>query len=94
VWDYIDERLFDKPNTSDCTQFADLTTIPAPGELRSRIKADTEAWFVLWTVYDCLVFVAAIIAGIIVFQVSASEVVELAGLTYLQKTPEQMYADA
>lgn len=24
VWDYIDERVFDKPNTSDCTEFAGM----------------------------------------------------------------------
>jgi len=27
-------------------------------------------FFVLWTLYDCLVFVAAVFAGIIVFHVS------------------------
>lgn len=28
VWDYVDERLFDKRNTSDCAQFSELLGWP------------------------------------------------------------------
>jgi hypothetical protein len=28
VWDYIDEKLFDKRNTSDCAQFSELLGYP------------------------------------------------------------------
>lgn len=31
VWDYIDERLFDKRNTSDCAQFSELLGWPTAG---------------------------------------------------------------
>ena len=31
VWDYIDERLFDKRNTSDCSQFSELLGWPTSG---------------------------------------------------------------
>nr|XP_019045398.1 hypothetical protein I302_05787 [Kwoniella bestiolae CBS 10118]OCF24328.1 hypothetical protein I302_05787 [Kwoniella bestiolae CBS 10118] len=56
VWDYIDERLFDKRNTSDCAQFSELLGWP------------TSSWFIFWFVYDSLVFTAAIFAGICVFR--------------------------
>ena len=32
VWDYIDERLFDKRNTSDCAQFSELLGWPTAGK--------------------------------------------------------------
>ena len=32
VWDYTDERLFDKRNTSDCAQFSELLGWPTSGE--------------------------------------------------------------
>lgn len=32
VWDYVDERLFDKRNTSDCAQFSELLGWPVSGE--------------------------------------------------------------
>jgi hypothetical protein len=32
VWDYIDEKLFDKRNTSDCAQFSELLGWPTAGE--------------------------------------------------------------
>jgi hypothetical protein len=32
VWDYIDERLFDKRNTSDCAQFSELLGWPSSGQ--------------------------------------------------------------
>jgi len=70
VWDYIDDRLFDKRNTSDCAQFSELLGWPTSGEY---IGADTilmTAWFLFWLTYDGLVFAAAILAGIIVFRVS------------------------
>ncbi|ODN73935.1 hypothetical protein L202_07441 [Cryptococcus amylolentus CBS 6039] len=56
VWDYIDERLFDKRNTSDCAQFSELLGWP------------TSSWAILWFIYDVLVFTSAIFAGIIVFR--------------------------
>ena len=31
VWDYLDERLFDKRNTSDCAQFSELLGWPISG---------------------------------------------------------------
>jgi len=36
VWDYIDERVFDKPNTSDCTQFAEISGYPSSGKARPQ----------------------------------------------------------
>ncbi|TYJ58296.1 hypothetical protein B9479_000839 [Cryptococcus floricola] len=56
VWDYIDEKLFDKRNTSDCAQFSELLGWP------------TSSWAILWFIYDVLVFTSAIFAGIIVFR--------------------------
>ncbi|WRT67990.1 uncharacterized protein IL334_004965 [Kwoniella shivajii] len=56
VWDYVDERLFDKRNTSDCAQFSELLGWP------------TSSWFIFWFVYDSLVFTSAIFAGICVFR--------------------------
>lgn len=32
VWDYIDEKLFDKRNTSDCAQFSELLGYPTASE--------------------------------------------------------------
>lgn len=32
VWDYIDEKLFDKRNTSDCAQFSELLGWPTASE--------------------------------------------------------------
>lgn len=32
VWDYIDEKLFDKRNTSDCAQFSELLGFPISSE--------------------------------------------------------------
>ena len=32
VWDYIDEKLFDKRNTSDCAQFSELLGFPTACE--------------------------------------------------------------
>jgi hypothetical protein len=32
VWDYIDEKLFDKRNTSDCAQFSELLGWPTAGK--------------------------------------------------------------
>ena len=32
VWDYIDEKLFDKRNTSDCAQFSELLGYPSSSE--------------------------------------------------------------
>jgi len=61
VWDYTDERFFDKLNCSDCTQFQELLGWPA------------SAWFVAWTTYSILVFVSAIFAGIMVFQKSTED---------------------
>jgi hypothetical protein len=66
VWDYTDERFFSKLNSSDCTQFSFLLGWPA------------SIWFVMWTTFSVGVFIAAIFAGIMVFQ----------------KTPEDMYGDA
>jgi hypothetical protein len=31
VWDYIDDRLFDKRNSSDCAQFSELLGWPTSG---------------------------------------------------------------
>ncbi|WVQ85004.1 hypothetical protein IAT38_007168 [Cryptococcus sp. DSM 104549] len=56
VWDYVDERLFDKRNTSDCAQFSELLGWP------------TSSWAIFWFVYDALVFTSAIFAGICVFR--------------------------
>jgi hypothetical protein len=36
VWDYIDERLFDKRNTSDCAQFSELLGWPTASEQDER----------------------------------------------------------
>jgi hypothetical protein len=36
VWDYADEKLFDKRNTSDCAQFSELLGWPTSGEWRSK----------------------------------------------------------
>jgi len=36
VWDYIDEKLFDKRNTSDCAQFSELLGYPTAGELNLK----------------------------------------------------------
>lgn len=60
VWDYTDER-FGKLNSSDCSQFTNLLGWP------------TSAWFLFWTIYSCLVFVAAVFAGIMVFKKSHDE---------------------
>ncbi len=32
VWDYTDERFFDKVNSSDCSQFTNLLGWPTSGE--------------------------------------------------------------
>ncbi|WVO18070.1 hypothetical protein L204_105768 [Cryptococcus depauperatus] len=56
VWDYVDERLFDKRNTSDCAQFSELLGWP------------TSSWAIFWFVWDGLVFASAIFAGITVFR--------------------------
>lgn len=32
VWDYVDEKLFDKRNTSDCAQFSELLGWPTAGK--------------------------------------------------------------
>jgi len=69
VWDYIDDRLFDKRNTSDCAQFSELLGWPTSGMGKSEQYLIT-AWFVFWFTYESLVFTAAIFAGIIVFRVS------------------------
>jgi hypothetical protein len=72
VWDYIDEKLFDKRNTSDCAQFSEL--LGWPTACKSYIPpwnlADNVAWAMFWFGYEALVFTAAIFAGIIVFRVS------------------------
>lgn len=73
VWDYIDERLFDKRNTSDCAQFSELLGWPTSGmsvSYEEQAFADGTAWVCFWFLYDTLVFTAAIFAGIIVFRVS------------------------
>jgi hypothetical protein len=73
VWDYIDERLFDKRNTSDCAQFSELLGWPTSGtsvSFEGWGLADRTAWVCFWFLYDTLVFTAAIFAGIIVFRVS------------------------
>ncbi|OCF35107.1 hypothetical protein I317_01817 [Kwoniella heveanensis CBS 569] len=56
VWDYVDERLFDKRNTSDCAQFSELLGWPI------------SSWAIFWFIYDALVFTSAIFAGICVFR--------------------------
>ncbi|OWZ62004.1 hypothetical protein C366_06576 [Cryptococcus neoformans Tu401-1] len=61
VWDYVDERLFDKRNTSDCAQFSELLGWP------------TSSWFILWFIWDALVFTSAVFAGICVFRRTDAE---------------------
>ena len=43
VWDYIDERLFDKRNTSDCSQFSELLGWPTSGVSTLQHEGDL-AW--------------------------------------------------
>ena len=69
VWDYVDERLFDKRNTSDCAQFSELLGWPTSGKSWDLHPADASAWLIFWFIYDALVFTAAIFAGIIVWRV-------------------------
>jgi hypothetical protein len=61
VWDYTDERFFDKMNCSDCTQFQELLGWPA------------SMWFLFWTTFSSLVFVSAVFAGIMVFKKTTEE---------------------
>ncbi|KAL7420691.1 hypothetical protein Q5752_004642 [Cryptotrichosporon argae] len=61
VWDYVDERLFDKRNTSDCAQFSELLGWPTSG------------WAIAWFIWDALVFTSAIFAGICVFRRATAE---------------------
>ncbi|KAL1413124.1 hypothetical protein Q8F55_000873 [Vanrija albida] len=56
VWDYVDERLFDKRNTSDCTEFAGM------------LGWSPDVWAIVWFCWESALFVTAIIAGIVVFQ--------------------------
>ena len=37
VWDYVDDRLFDKRNSSDCAQFSELLGWPTSGEQRADL---------------------------------------------------------
>ncbi|ORX37215.1 peptidase M50B-like-domain-containing protein [Kockovaella imperatae] len=83
VWDYLDERLFDKRNTSDCAQFSELLGWPISG------------WAVFWFIYSGLVFTAAIFAGIIVFRVRPGQTRPSEKLIQIsQRTDEQMYSEA
>lgn len=75
VWDYADEKLFDKRNTSDCAQFSELLGWPTSGEWRSkagraRLMRILQGWAIFWFTYEALVFTAAVFAGIMVFRVS------------------------
>jgi hypothetical protein len=36
VWDYTDERFFDKVNSSDCSQFTNLLGWPTSGEWEGK----------------------------------------------------------
>ncbi|CAD6570616.1 MAG: hypothetical protein TREMPRED_005921, partial [Tremellales sp. Tagirdzhanova-0007] len=56
VWDYLDERLFDKRNTSDCAQFSELIGWPI------------SAWAFGWFLWESFMFTAAIFAGIGAFK--------------------------
>lgn len=42
VWDYIDEKLFDKRNTSDCAQFSELLGWPTAGTAAAIL---TRTWY-------------------------------------------------
>nr|ODN85301.1 hypothetical protein L203_04906 [Cryptococcus depauperatus CBS 7841] len=64
VWDYVDERLFDKRNTSDCAQFSELLGWP------------TSSWAIFWFIWDGLVFTSAIFAGITVFRITPANDVD------------------
>ncbi|BEI81524.1 hypothetical protein CcaverHIS002_0206840 [Cutaneotrichosporon cavernicola] len=66
LWDYLEETVFGKTNPSDCH------------ELQRHLGVPAETWLALIFLFEALVFMAAIMAGIVVFK----------------KTPEQMYADA
>lgn len=72
VWDYIDERLFDKRNTSDCAQFSELLGWPTAGGTFGKREL-IAGWAILWFTYDALVFTSAIFAGIIVWRVGRAE---------------------
>lgn len=61
VWDYTDERFFDKANASDCTQFTYLLGWP------------TSAWAAFWFLFSALAFTSACFAGIIVFKKSRDQ---------------------
>ncbi|GHJ84781.1 hypothetical protein NliqN6_1183 [Naganishia liquefaciens] len=64
VWDYTDERFFDKLNASDCSQFSSLLGFPP------------SVWACIWILYSMLVYVAAIFAGIIVWKKTTEEMYE------------------
>ncbi|BEJ12220.1 hypothetical protein CspHIS471_0206800 [Cutaneotrichosporon sp. HIS471] len=66
LWDYLEETVFGKTNPSDCH------------ELQRHLGVPAEKWLALIFLFEALVFMAAIMADIVVFK----------------KTPEQMYADA
>ena len=78
VWDYVDERLFDKRNSSDCAQFSELLGWPTSSRICSYfLKQRTKAaigWAIFWFIWEALVFTSAIFAGIAAFQVSESSI--------------------
>lgn len=95
VWDYVDERLFDKRNTSDCAQFSELMgwTVSCRS-LQSRFNAaDSTAWAIFWFTWEVLVFTSAIFAGICVFKVR-SRAFLLKRSDTEQKSSEDMYREA
>lgn len=57
LWDYLEETVFGKPNPSDCH------------ELQRTLGLSAEAWLALIFLFEALVFMAAILAGICVFKV-------------------------
>lgn len=45
VWDYVDERLFDKRNTSDCAQFSELLGWPTSCKSYTSALTQTPSFY-------------------------------------------------
>jgi hypothetical protein len=72
LWDYLDDAVFGKPHPSDCQ------------ELQRNLGLPAEAWLALIFLFEALVFMAAILAGICVFKV---------GQRWTELTPENARGD-
>ncbi|KZV71567.1 hypothetical protein PENSPDRAFT_684497 [Peniophora sp. CONT] len=62
VWDVTDERIFRKPNDSDCTQWALL----CPG-------IPSHVWAIIWIMFEVAVLIGFVLIGIVAFKLSPEE---------------------